>query len=149
MAANDNSLFPAIAWNRFNSNFPLPESDDAARIAAEVKTSIDSWIQTSLAQLETDMNARAQVAVAQINSQIAQTKAALTAMTGELDKVAAAAAALSPTDPALPAKLKALQDATAAARTAVGQAAANWEQHGADAVATVKTIVSTLATLPL
>ncbi len=147
MATNDNSLFPNLVWNRFNSDFRLPESDDAARIAAEVKISVDTWIQTSLAQLESNMNARAQVAVAQINSQIVQSKTALTTMTAEFNRIAGAAAALSPTDPALAEKLNTLQAATAAARNAVALAAANWEKYGADAVATVKSIVSTMATL--
>jgi hypothetical protein len=149
MATTDNSLFPGLNWNRFNADFRLPESSDAVRVASEVKVSVDSWIQSSLAKLEADMNARASSAVSQIDSQIARTKAELAVMTTHLDEVARQVNALVPADPELPAKLAALQTSANAARTAVAASAVAWEKHGADAVATVKSIVGTMATIAL
>lgn len=149
MASNDNSLFPGLSWNRFNADFQIPESSDAVRVAAEAKVSIDAWIQSSLAKLEADMNARATSVVNQIDGQIARTKAELASMTSQLEEVAKKINALVPNDPELPEKLQKLQAATNSARTAVAEAAAKWEKHGSDAVATVKSIVGTMATIAL
>jgi len=145
MPNDDTRLFPSLSWSKFNSDFRIPDSDDAARVANEVRASVDGWIQTSLSQLEDDMNKRAQVAIAQLNTHITASNAELVNIQGQIDQVRAGLAALAVANPALVGGISALQAQTDAARTAMQQAADDWKANGANAVSTVESILGTVA----
>jgi len=136
----------SLSWNRFNSDFKIPESDDAARIALEVKASVDTWIQNSLVRLGEDMNKRAELSAAQLRSHIAEAKGALASIEKQIADVHDAVNALSPADPELAKKIKDLKDQTQATRNSMAQAAQEWEEYGRKTVATVESIAKTVAT---
>ncbi len=145
MANDDARLFPSLNWSRFNSDFQIPESDDAARVANEVRASVDSWIQTSLSRLEDDMNKRAQVAIGQLNVNLKASNEDLGRIQGQLDKVRDGLASLAVGDPNLATNVANLKGQIEAARTAMQQAADDWQKRGEDTVTTIESIVGTVA----
>ncbi len=145
MPNDDTRIFPSLSWSRFNSNFQIPESDDAARVANEVRASVDSWIQTSLAQLEDDMTKRAQVAIDQLSTHIEASNAALGTIQRKIDQLLTGLDALAVAHPSLAAGIAALQAQTNTARDAMQQAADDWKTYGENTVSTIETIVGTVA----
>lgn len=145
MANDDTRLFPGLSWSRFNSDFQIPESDDAARVANEVRASVDTWIQSSLAQLEDDMNKRAQAAIGQLNSHITASNDALGKIQDQIDKVRDGLASLAVADPNLATNINNLKTQTEAARAAMQQAADDWKKRGQNTVSTIESIAGTVA----
>jgi uncharacterized coiled-coil DUF342 family protein len=147
MPSKDAELFPNLLWNRFNSDFQIPESDDAARVASEVKASVDSWIQTSLAELEREMNTRAQLAVSELNRHIVESQDALRRIQNDFYEIQCRINTLSPENGNLKEDIAILKKQTEEARNAMAEAAAKWEEHGKNAAQTFVTIASTVAKL--
>jgi chromosome segregation ATPase len=134
------------AWNRFSADFKVPDSEDAARVANEVKASIDTWVQNSLADLQADMTARMQAQLSTLQQNIVGSQQALAsvdskiaAIRGEVDKLVAA-------DPSLKTATEALNQQIEDTRAAMQAAADKWEQNGKDALATAVGIAKTVAT---
>jgi len=134
------------SWNRFNSDFRIPDSDDAARVANEAKASIDTWVQNSLSQLEAQMTQRAKVQLDTFNQNIAATNTALQSIDGQIAALVAGLDKLAPNDPFLAQEIDKLKKQTQDARDAMRAAAEKWEQSGKDAVATAVSIAKTVAT---
>jgi len=145
MPNDDTRLFPSLSWARFNSDFQIPESDDAARVANEVRASVDTWIQNSLAQLEDDMNKRAQVTIGELNNHLKATNDALGKIQSQIGQIQNGLNSLMTTDPVLATNINNLKAQTQAARAAMQQAADDWENHGKDTVSTIESIVGTVA----
>lgn len=145
MPNDDTRIFPNLSWSRFNSNFRIPDTDDAARVANEVRASVDSWVQSSLAQLEEDMNKRAQVAIAQLNSHIKASNFALGTVQSQIDQVRTGLDNLAVANPALASSIAPLQAQTQAARDAMQKAADDWEKRGENTVSTIESIIGTVA----
>jgi uncharacterized protein involved in exopolysaccharide biosynthesis len=144
--ANDNvRLFPGITWSQFNSDFHIPEGDDAARVAAEVRASIEPWIQNSLAKLEQDISARAQVVINALNGHIKETNGALDVIQTQIATLQEGLVSLASPDPALQQSINNLQAQTDAARKGMADAATKWEQYGEKTVATIEQILGTVA----
>ncbi len=97
------------AWNRFSSDFKVPDSDDAARVATEVKASIDTWVQKSLSDLQADMSQRLQVQLSAFQQNIAQSKQSLDMVDGQIAAIRAGLDNLATANPALAADITKLQ----------------------------------------
>ena len=133
-------------WSRFNSDFTLPESGDAARVAHEVKASIDTWVQDSLSRIEADMRQRAQNNISELEKNLAQSKTELQNVQMKILSLQAALDQLAPGMPNLQAAIDEVKKKTADARTAMEAAARQWEDCGKQAVATTMKLAETVAT---
>src|SRR5262249_7648526 len=131
---------------RFNSDFTFPESGDAARVAHEVKASIDTWVQNSLSRIEADVRQRSKVHIAELQTQLAQTKVELQSVQTKMILLQAALDQLSPATPNLQAAIDEVKKKTVDARTAMDAAARQWEDYGKQAVATTVKLAETVAT---
>ncbi|HTL58593.1 MAG TPA: hypothetical protein VL361_23105 [Candidatus Limnocylindrales bacterium] len=134
------------SWNRFNSDFTFPESGDAARVAHEVKASIDTWVQNSLSRMESDMRQRAQINLAQMREKLAQSKNELQSVQMKIVQLQAALDQLAPGAPNLQAAVDEVKKKAADARSAMEAAAQQWEKYGSEAVATTMKLAETVAT---
>jgi len=134
------------AWNRFSADFRVPDSDDAARVANEVKASIDTWVQKSLNDLQTDMAARMQVQLATLRQNFAESQQSLASIDAHIEAVQDGIAKLNPADPNLAAAIQDLQKQAATTRTAMKAMMDQWEKNGQDSVATAVSIAKTVAT---
>ncbi|MEW6156933.1 MAG: hypothetical protein AB1813_05835 [Verrucomicrobiota bacterium] len=134
------------SWSRFNADFKVPESQDAARIAHEVKASIDSWIQSSLSQLESQMSERMKVQLAEFERNIAATNAALKSVDEKIAGMQAAIGQLASSDPELARDIERLKRQTEETRKAMQAAAEKWEQYGKQAVDSAIKVAKTVAT---
>lgn len=133
-------------WSRFNSDFTFPESGDAARVANEVKASIDTWVINSLSKIEAEMRQRAQLNIAVLEQKLAQSKNVLQSIQEKINSLQSAVAQLAPATSNLQEAIDNVKAKTEDARTAMQAAVAQWEQYGNDAVATTVQIAKTLAT---
>lgn len=135
------------SWNRFNSDFKLPESDDAARVAHEVKASVDTWIQNSLTQLVADMTQRTDANLAELDQSIEASKSRLADLKTQISTLRADVENLKPADPALSQAIAALLQKTKDAEAAMKEAAQKWEQQGRKVYDGVKTVAQSFAVL--
>jgi len=145
MPTDDSRIFPTLSWTRFKSDFPIPESDDAQRVANEVRASMDSWIHDSLAKLEADMDQRAQLAASRLNANINASNTSLTSIQSQIDKMLEGLKALNSKDPDLDKKISDLVAQTGAARDAMQKEADNWKANGQNTVTTIESIIGTVA----
>jgi chromosome segregation ATPase len=147
MSNDPQSLFPNLTWSRFNSDFRVPESEDAARVAIEVKASVHAWLQKSLEQLEKDMAVRAELAIGQLTVHLAAAQASLQKTLQGIETLRAELSALNTTDPALKSSVDRLNAQIQTTREAVAKTAEEWAAHGANTVSTIKTVIGTVAKL--
>lgn len=134
------------AWNRFSADFKVPDSEDAARVANEVKASIDTWVQQSLTDLQADMAARMQAQLLTLQQNITGSQQALASVDAKIAAIRAEVDKLVAANPALDKDTAALKQQIQDTRAAMQAAADKWEQNGKDAVTTTVGIAKTVAT---
>jgi hypothetical protein len=128
-------------WNEFNADFTFPPSEDAARIASEVKASVETWVRNSLLELQQQTKQRTEAQMASLDIQIAKTKADLM---GVNEKIAKAQECLKNLD-LPPVVVEKLNAAMQAARDAMQQAVNDWEDKGKQVGKGIAQIAETFA----
>jgi len=119
--------------SRFNADFNVPESDDAARIAHEVKASIDSWVDDSISVLEQQTKQRSAALCDAFDAQVTKTTAALNDFRGKIDAFQRELANFQTNDGALIAKVQQLNKAVQDGRDAMAAEAKKWERYAEEA----------------
>ncbi|MGZ5544847.1 MAG: hypothetical protein ACXWIU_09240, partial [Limisphaerales bacterium] len=64
-------------WNDFNADFTYPPTEDAARVANDVKAHVDIWVRNSLAELQQQTKQRTETQLNQLQAQFNSATAAL------------------------------------------------------------------------
>lgn len=131
-------------WNEFNADFSFPPSEDAARVASEVKASIDTWVRNSLTELQEQAKRRTDVQLNSLNLEIGEASKVLRSVDTALADLKLMITQIPNTDLVQAARDK-LETAAQNARQAVQDAVNKWEEAGKQAGATVGEIAQTFA----
>lgn len=139
---DDSSSLLQAQWNRFNDAFKQPDSDDAQRIAAQVRESMNSWITTSLNQLQQNMTVNLSTTVDTLNANLKQTVTAFETAKSALDTQIKTFQTVLDASAMDPNKKKDLTDAITALQGTVQKSLDAWKDAGVKAVTGVNSIVS-------
>ena len=131
-------------WNEFNADFTFPPSDDAARIASEVKASIDTWVRNSLLELQEQTKRRTDVLRDRLDLDIGEASKVLRSVDARIADLQLMINQIPNTDSIQAAREK-LETAAQNARKAVQDAVNEWEEKGKKVGATVGEIAQTFA----
>jgi hypothetical protein len=144
--SDDNSGLLQAQWNRFNRSYTPPASEDAQRIAAEVRQSMDAWITSSLDTLQQNMEQNLGNVTGSLQKSLAASAAALNTAQQDLNARLAALEAALAANNGTPAAA-ALTPAIAAVRQAVQDSRDQWQKAGNDAVGAVTSVAKKIISL--
>ncbi len=145
--SDDNSGLLQAQWNRFNRSYTPPASEDAQRIAAEVRQSMDAWITSSLDTLQQNMEQNLGNVTGSLQKSLAASAAALNTAQQDLNARLAELEAALAANNGTPAAVAALTPAIAAVRQAVQDSKDQWQKAGNDAVGAVSSVAKKIISL--